>query len=237
MAYQDTPRLSRLTAILTQLQSKRIMTAREIAEKYGVSIRTVYRDIRTLEQAGIPIVTEEGKGYSLVEGFMLPPAMFSEEEANALLTAEQLVAKNKDTSFVAHYREAMTKIKAVLRYTTKEKADLLSQRIDFRLNSAQDASSNHLSSIQLALTNFRVVNIQYRALSEEVTRRSVEPFALYNTQENWIMIAKCQLRQDFRSFRLDRIQAMNITEKTFAPHSLSLPEYFEQCRKKFSNHP
>ena len=131
----------------------------------------------------------------------------------------------------------MTKIKAVLRYTTKEKADLLSQRIDFRLNSAQDACSNHLSSIQLALTNFRVVNIQYRALSEEVTRRSVEPFALYNTQENWIMIAKCQLRQDFRSFRLDRIQAMNITEKTFAPHSLSLPEYFEQCRKKFSNHP
>lgn len=233
MVDQDIPRLARLTAILTQLQSKTLITAREMAEKHGVSIRTIYRDIRSLEQAGIPITTEEGKGYSLVDGFMLPPVMFSEEEANALLTAEQLVAKNKDTSFAAHYHEAMIKIKAVLRDSTQEKVALLSQRIDFRLNPNREATSHYLASIQLALTNFKVMDIQYQDASAEATRRQVEPFALYSTQENWILIAWCRLRKDFRSFRLDRIQSLQVSDTLFEPQALSLPEYFEQCRQKF----
>ncbi len=79
---KEKPRLSRLIAILTQLQSKRMITAREIAEKHKVSIRTVYRDIRTLEQAGVPIGTEEGKGYFLMEGYRIPPVMFTETEAD-----------------------------------------------------------------------------------------------------------------------------------------------------------
>jgi len=90
---EDKPRLARLTAILTQLQSKKLITARDIAEKHEVSIRTVYRDIRTLEKSGIPIVTEEGKGYSIMEGYKLPPVMFTEDEANALITAEQIIAR------------------------------------------------------------------------------------------------------------------------------------------------
>ena len=78
----EKPRISRLSQIVTILQSKRLITARELAEKFNVSIRTIYRDIRTLESSGIPIVTEEGKGYFLQEGYQLPPIMFSEEEAN-----------------------------------------------------------------------------------------------------------------------------------------------------------
>ena len=93
---EEKPRLSRLTAILTQLQSSRIVTATALAEKHNVSVRTIYRDIRTLEKSGVPIVTEEGKGYSMMEGYQLPPVMFTEDEANALITAEQLVLKNKD---------------------------------------------------------------------------------------------------------------------------------------------
>jgi len=104
---EDKPRLARLTAIMTQLQSKRIVTARDIADKHGVSIRTVYRDIRTLEKSGIPIVTEEGKGYSIMEGYKLPPVMFTEQEANALITAEQLISRNKDQSLTDHYRSAI----------------------------------------------------------------------------------------------------------------------------------
>ena len=100
------PRLSRLTAIVTQLQSKRIVTAREIAEKYNISIRTVYRDIRTLEMSGIPIVTEEGKGYSIMEGYKLPPVMFTEEEANALITAEHVLRNNPDQSLVNSFINA-----------------------------------------------------------------------------------------------------------------------------------
>src|SRR5690606_13797274 len=96
-------RISRLTAILTQLQSKRLLTATELADKFSVSVRTIYRDIRTLEQAGVPIVTEDGKGYTLMEHYRLSPVALTETEANALITAEQLVLKNKDTSFIKAY--------------------------------------------------------------------------------------------------------------------------------------
>src|SRR5690606_26055485 len=113
----NTKRLSRLTAILTQLQTKRLLTATNLADKFNVSVRTIYRDIRALEQAGVPIITEEGKGYSLMEGYKVPPVMFTESQANALILAEQLVLKNKDTSFIKDYTEAIDKIKAVLKQT------------------------------------------------------------------------------------------------------------------------
>jgi predicted DNA-binding transcriptional regulator YafY len=92
---EDKPRLARLTAIITQLQSKRIVTAKGISEKHSVSIRTIYRDIRTLEKSGIPIVIEEGRGYSIKDGYKIPPVMFTQEEANALITAEPLIKKTK----------------------------------------------------------------------------------------------------------------------------------------------
>ena len=103
MNENDTKRLSRLTAILTQLQTKRLLTATSLADKFNVSIRTIYRDIRALEQAGVPIITEDGKGYTLMEGYKIPPVMFSESQANALILAEQLVLKNKDASFIKDY--------------------------------------------------------------------------------------------------------------------------------------
>ena len=107
------PRLSRLTAILTILQSKRIITASEIASKFDISKRTAYSDIKSLELSGVPIYTEEGKGYSLMEGYTLPPIMFTEQEANALITAEQLISKNKDKSLVNNHSNAISKIKAL----------------------------------------------------------------------------------------------------------------------------
>lgn len=121
---KDTKRISRLTAILTQLQTRRLLTAAQHAEKYTVSIRTIYRDIRALEQAGVPVLTEEGRGYTLMEGYRVPPVMFTEAEANALVAAEQLVLKNKDTSFIKDYTAAVEKIKAVLKYSTKDKTNL-----------------------------------------------------------------------------------------------------------------
>ncbi|TPN84591.1 helix-turn-helix transcriptional regulator [Aquimarina algicola] len=231
----EKPRLSRLTAILTQLQSKRILTAREIAEKHDISIRTVYRDIRALESSGVPIITEEGKGYSLMEGFTLPPVMFTEDEANALITAEQLVLKNKDNSFVEHYKNAILKMKAVLRYTQKEKTELLAERVVFRNNTQNEKTSNYLMTLQSAITNFYLVEIKYYSLQNQATTRILEPFALYSTQDNWILIAFCRLRKNFRAFRLDRIQELKSLHKQFEPHSITLQEYFEECAKNSFN--
>ena len=131
MEEKEKPRLSRLTAIITQLQSKRIVTANYLAERHNVSVRTIYRDIRTLEKSGIPIITEEGKGYSIMEGYHLPPVLFTEDEANALITVEQLVIKNKDQSFSENVSSAIEKIKSILRYSQKGNADLLADRIYF----------------------------------------------------------------------------------------------------------
>ena len=96
MNYNETSRLSRLTAILIQFQTRRIVTATELASKFDVSKRTIYRDIKALEKSGVPILTEEGKGYTLMNGYKVPPVMFTEKQANALILAEQLVLKNKD---------------------------------------------------------------------------------------------------------------------------------------------
>ena len=224
----DTKRLSRLTAILTQLHTKRLITSTELANKFSVSVRTIYRDIRALEQSGVPILTEEGKGYSLMEGYKIPPVMFTESQANALILAEQLVLKNKDASFVRDYIEAIEKIKAVLGHTVKVKANLLADRTRFDQNINSEKNSNNLSDLQFALTNFCVAKIEYTNEGNKTTSRLIEPFALLSTQENWLLVAWCRLRNEFRYFRLDRIKNLEVCTEKFAPHKMTLQEYFDK---------
>jgi len=237
MQPNEKPRLSRLTAIVTQLQSKRLVTARLLAEKHQVSIRTIYRDIRTLEQSGIPILTEEGKGYTLQEGYQLPPVMFTENEANALITAEQLIRKNKDKSLVDNYTNAITKIKSVLRYSQKTTADLLAERVYFRANIDEKNTSNYLMRLQSCITKFNLIEIEYLSLQNQCTKRTVEPFALYSTQENWLLIAYCRLRKEFRAFRIDLIQQLVVKNECFESHNMTLETYFKLYVKKYSNTP
>ncbi len=227
MDYSEANRLSRLTAILIQMQTKRVVTASELSQKFQVSKRTIYRDIKALEKAGVPILTEEGKGYTLMEGYRIPPVMFTEKQANALILAEQLVLKNKDASFVKDYSEAIDKIKSILRYTMKDKANLLADRTQYNEVLKQERSSHYLSDLQNALTNYQLVKIQYTNKEGEATTRMIEPFALLST-ENWYLIAWCRLRQEFRFFRLDRILKMEIQADNFEPHNMTLQEYFDK---------
>lgn len=224
----DTKRLSRLNAILTQLQTKRISTAPQLAAKFSVSIRTIYRDIRALEQAGIPILTEEGKGYSIMEHYSIPPIMFTENQANALILAEQLVLKNKDASFIKDYTEAIDKIKAVLKHNLKDNVNLLAERTRFSQNINGERNSHNLSDLQFALTNFYLAKIAYTNEADSTTERLIEPFALLSTQENWLLVAWCRLRNEFRYFRLDRIKKLVILTEKFTPHKMTLQEYFDK---------
>lgn len=234
---EDKPRLARLTAIMTQLQSKRLVTARDIAEKHKVSIRTIYRDIRTLEKSGIPIITEEGKGYSIMEGYKLPPVMFTEQEANALITAQQLISKNKDKSLTDHYSSAVEKIKSVLKLTQKDKSELLSQRLQIRTKMEKAKTSTSLMQLQTAITNYYITDIDYLSLHNKQSQRSIEPFALLHTQDNWVCIAYCRLREDFRAFRLDCIQRITVRNECFEAHKMTLQEYFEEKRKIWESTP
>lgn len=219
-----------------QLQSKRILTSTTLAKKFGVSIRTIYRDIKALEHAGVPIITEEGKGYSLMEGYRIPPVMFTENEANALITIEQIVLNNSDSSLITAYTDAVSKIKSVLLYAAQDKVEFLANRIAVSPVMQSNHTSSSLTVIQNALTAFKILNITYQSEKAQETERKIEPFALYYTlQESWALIAYCQLRKDYRMFRLDRIKKIELLEASFKPHDLTLASYLKNKIEKFQD--
>ena len=225
-------RLSRLTTILLHLQSKRVVTAQELADRFDITQRTIYRDIRALEEAGVPIIGEAGKGYSLVEGYRVPPVMFTEQEINALLTAQQYFQKNADKSAYNDFTNVVTKIKAIMRYSEKEKAEKLQDRLYIHSND-QANETNHLSTIQLSITNCWVLKIKYHANhNDTVTDRLIEPLGVYLYKENWIMVAHCRLRNEFREFRIDRILNLTVTTDAFSDRNFTLDEYFKSLYEK-----
>ena len=222
--------LSRLISILTLLKSKRLLTATELARKFEVSIRTIYRDMRKLEEAGVPVTTLEGRGYSLMEGYTVPPVQFTEKQANALITAQHLVNQTNDISFAEDFEDALTKIKSVFRSSIQEKSELLNSKIHVFDTNYEDISSNALSEIQLAITNFNYIEISYQKANDSNTSfRKIEPYAFYSTNHKWILIAWCHLRNDYRSFRIDRMLHFKIFDETFEDRKFNLQTYFQSC--------
>ena len=218
--------LGRLIATLTLLKSKRILTATELSNKFDVSVRTVYRDIRKLEETGVPIITLEGRGYSLMDGYTIAPVQFTEKQANALITAQQIIKQSKDTSFVHDFEEAMTKIKSVFRSSIREKSELLSDNIYVFNNHYENTSSNVLSEIQLAITNFNLVEIHYaKVYTDEKSFRTIEACAMYASQNKWVLIAWCHLRKDYRAFRIDKIKHFKVLPEKFEDRKFSLSDY------------
>ncbi|RYU81861.1 helix-turn-helix transcriptional regulator [Hymenobacter persicinus] len=225
-------RFDRITAILIQLQARRVVRGQELAERFGVSLRTVYRDLRTLEEAGVPLSGEAGVGYSLAEGYRLPPVMFSREEATALITAEKLVSQLTDAHTAQLSRAAMDKLRAVLRRPDRDYLEELSPHITILpARSRQAAPPLTPNTHQLLLTSIaekRVVGLDYRAgYHGAPTHREVEPMSLYFGQY-WHVVAFCRLRQEYRDFRLDRIAGLHLRAEQFVPRLESLHEYWAQ---------
>lgn len=225
-------RLDRITSILVQLQSKKLITAREISDRFEISNRTVYRDIHTLRQAGVPIGEEEGKGYFIVDGYKLPPVMFSSEEANALVAIEKIMNYHSEDSLRKNYESALLKIKAVLKSNEKNKLEYLNSRIAY--HEAWAPKSSHLESIQQAITeHFKVIITYHSKSKEETTKRNIHPYALYFSGAVWTTISYCELRKELREFRLDRIQSLEKTTDAFIPDTtFKLESYIKERSKK-----
>lgn len=233
MLDNDTKRLTRLTAILTQLQSKRIVTASKLAEKFSVSTRTIYRDIKALEKAGVPVITEDGKGYTLMDGYKILPIMFTEDEANALLTAELIIQSSKDSSLIDKFSEAISKVRAVIPKRIKSKTDSLEQKMGIT-NTYIDNSpkSKYLLEIQKALVEYFVINIAYTDKEGKTSKRNLEPFAIYsNINYEWVMVAFCRLRKDFRTFSLLSITNLVTTLEKFEPQKMTFKQYLDNKYK------
>jgi predicted DNA-binding transcriptional regulator YafY len=219
--------LPRLISILTLLKSKRLLTATELSEKFDVSIRTIYRDIRKLEESGVPVITIEGRGYTLMDGYSVAPVQFTEKEANALITAQHLVNQSQDSSLVQQFDEAMTKIKSVFKTSILEKSELLNKKIYTFNHGYEKAESNALSEIQLAAVNLNCIEINYQKADDpDITFRKIEPYAIFSMYNKWLLVAWCHLRNEYRSFRMDRIRHFKILSETFVDRKFDLQEYF-----------
>lgn len=229
-------RIDRVTAILIQLQSKRVVKAQEMADRFSISLRTVYRDIKTLEESGVPLAGEAGVGYSIMEGYRLPPVMFTREEALAFLTAEKMVEKLTDPSSAEQYRSAMFKIKSVLRYAEKDLLDNLSNYIEVVENPYLPAAENkqvHLQTILSSIAGKQILDIGYFANhTQQYSNRDVEPVGIYFQGGYWYMIAYCRLRKDYRSFRTDRISYVNLTGDHFDKQHPSLKSFLAKMNKE-----
>jgi predicted DNA-binding transcriptional regulator YafY len=221
-------RIDRLTAILIHLQTKRVVKAEEIADRFEMSLRTVYRDVKALMEAGIPIGSEAGKGYFIVDGYHLPPVMFTQDEANSMLLAAKIVEKVGDKSVRDAFSSALHKIKSVLPDAGKDHLENLDAHIAFgRMSQGEQAvSSNYLTDIQRAIAGKESLRIDYLNNNEEASSRVVEPIGLFYYGMSWHLIAWCRMRSSYRDFRTDRIQALHNKGEKFDPRNLlSLQEY------------
>jgi len=215
-------RIDRLSAILIQLQTKKVVKASEIADRFEISLRTVYRDIRALEEAGIPVGAEAGLGYFLTEGFHLPPVVFTQEEANALILGAKLIEHQTDKSIKENFASAMFKIRSVLDEEDKENLAQLENQIAVTnpqplIN--EDFPNNFISTIQNALVQSKVLSFKYYSnYNSDYTEREVEPKGLVYYGSRWHLLAYCRLRQAPRDFRVDRLVKLEMLEERFKPY-------------------
>lgn len=227
-------RIDRVSAILIQLQSRRVVKASDIADRFGISLRTVYRDVKTLEEAGIPIIGEAGVGYSIVDGYRLPPVMFTKEEATAFLTAEKFVETLTDASTTEHHRSAMYKIRAILKTAEKNLLEDIDGKIEVLRSHSQLQVDNkdHIQNLLASIAQKTVLCLEYFAIhSQERTKREIEPVGIFYKSGYWHLIAYCHLRGDYRDFRIDRIISVESTGKVFNSKHPTLKAYIAQTAK------
>lgn len=212
-------RLERISAILVRLQSGSIVTAGQLAGQFGVSLRTIYRDVRSLEEAGIPISGEAGTGYSLVDGFRLPPLMFTTDEAVAFLLAEKLVSRQADGDIYELYRRGMDKIRAVLKAADKTVLEDFNGHVSLLegYSRPKQQFQQVLSPLTASILARRSAVIEYQAgYNGKTTTREIEPLGIFFMTDQWYLLAWCRLRNDYRTFNLGRIRSITRGESGFS---------------------
>ncbi|HYD78646.1 MAG TPA: YafY family protein [Paucimonas sp.] len=207
-------RAQRLLDLLQLLRRHRHpVTAAALAAELGVSVRTLYRDIGTLQAHGAKIDGEPGLGYLLRPGFMLPPLMFSEEEIEALVLGSRWVADRADKRLAAAARHALTKIAAVLPPDLRQ--DLDTSPLLIGPGAPLAAGDQELASIRQAIRNERKLVVTYRDLKDAESTRTIWPFALAFFERVRIVVGWCERRRAFRNFRTDRIVALTLTDTRY----------------------
>ncbi|MEX2346659.1 MAG: YafY family protein [Balneolaceae bacterium] len=226
-------RIDRLTAIIIYLQGRNGVTVEELSRQYDISVRTVYRDLSALQETGVPIGSEPGKGYFIVKGYHLPPVMFNRSEASSLLAAERLMQRWSKSELSRSYLSALDKIRAVLPSRDKEFFDTLDRHIktySYKKDKEQLPDDRIFTGLQNVIFRKEIIEIDYYSpYKRQKTTRKVEPLGLLLMGDHWYLAGWCRLRNDYRMFRLDRFKTYRSTGNFLPdPPEHTLQEFYER---------
>jgi predicted DNA-binding transcriptional regulator YafY len=222
-------RADRLFRIVQLLRAGRLSTARSLAQKLEVSERTIYRDIQELQLSGMPIEGEAGVGYTLRRDFDIPPLMFDRQEITALVLGARMVKAWGGTEMAEAANNALRKIEAVLPPDLRDRIDQVQLYAPgFRVSKEL---RHRLDSLHHAAIDRSVLDVEYTSEAGDLTRRRIRPLALVFWGGAWTLVGWCELRRDFRSFRVDRMQFISILDEIFTPQAgQTLADFLKQVR-------
>lgn len=224
----------RQLAIMLELQRSKVLRAEDMASLFETSVRTIYRDIQALSEMGVPILGAPGQGYSLLDGYFMPPVSFSAEETVALLMGTDFIEQRLDGNYETVAQTARRKIEAILPKPVRDESARV--RETMRLLYASEPltglrEKDYLGQVRRAILERRKIKISYQKKMPESdgnrkSMREVDPYGLVLVQGNWILIGRCDLRQDIRHFRLSRVTELIVLDKYFVmPNGFNLSHY------------
>ena len=206
-------RADRLFQLVQLIRGRRLTTAAFLAQRLEVSERTVYRDVADLQHQGVPIEGEAGVGYRLGAGFELPPLMFTQEEASALMAAARLAQSWVDPALARNIETGLGKILSVLPPAARVSAEALA--LYAPALGLDDAMRNRLQTLREAVEARQKLRLSYRDVSGDASERTVRPLGCFYWGKVWTLSTWCELRRDFRGFRIDRMDAVEVLPERF----------------------
>ena len=218
-------RADRLFQIVQHLRGGRLVTARQLSERLEVSERTIYRDIADLQSTGVPVEGEAGVGYLMREGFDLPPLMFTRDEIVALVAGARMVRAWGGAAMARAAEEALVKISAVLPEAERTRVD--GTQIFVPQMNLTDDDRHRIDVIDNAVEAREILSVTYRDEMGQKTQRDIRPLGLWFWGKVWTLVAWCEMRDDFRMFRIDRMSTMEHAGRRFRPErSRTLADFF-----------
>lgn len=224
-------RADRLFQIVQHLRGGRLVTAKALSERLEVSQRTIYRDVADLIGSGVPIEGEAGVGYVMRVGYDLPPLMFTNDEITALVAGARMIRAWGGMVMAEAAEEALVKIEAVLPDTVRERL----AQVQVHAMQTPDMPEElrlRIDRIEAMVAARERAEISYRDESGALTKRSLRPLGLFYWGKVWTLVAWCELRNDFRTFRIDRIEELSAGAGFRAERGKSLPAFYEKMRRE-----
>lgn len=224
-------RADRLFQIVQHFRGGRLVTAQKLGQWLEVSERTIYRDIADLQATGVPIDGEAGVGYMMRDGFDLPPLMFTRDEIVALVAGARMVRAFGGAAMARAAEEALVKIGAVL--PDSEKARIERTEIHSPMWVVSDADRQTIDALERAVEGRKVVTLEYRSEAGDTTARDVRPLGLWFWGRVWTLVAWCEMREDFRTFRIDRVASLVCPGRTFKPErGRTLTDFYRTMERR-----